>query len=73
VDWTQYVKIHFEFDGALVMYLEVLRRYNLIEEYKFGEIHHLVKFRVGWTQYVKYHFEFDCALEMYIEALQRQS
>jgi hypothetical protein len=36
----------------------------------FGEIRHLVTFRVNWRQHVKIHFEFDGVLVMYIEALQ---
>ena len=47
------MKIHFEYDGALVMYIEALQRLHLIEAYKFGEIHHLVLFKVDGTQPVK--------------------
>ena len=37
----------------------------------FGEIHHLVIFKVDGTQPVKIHFKYNGALVMYIEALQR--
>ena len=60
------MKIDFEYDSALVMYIKALQGSHIIEAYTFGEIHHLVLFRVDGTRTVKIHFKYDGALLMYI-------